>query len=259
MKGIMEKKKGILTVVGTGPGAVDCMTIEARTAIRDCDVIAGYHVYVDLVKEQFPGKKIITTPMRREEERCALALQEAAEGQRVAFVCSGDAGVYGMAGLIYEMAQKDYPGVEIRVIAGVTAALSGAACLGAPLIHDFALISLSDLMTPWEKIEKRLRMAGEGDFVIVLYNPSSKKRADYLQRACDILLESCSPDRVCGTVRNIGRNGEETCICTLGELRDKKVDMFTTVFIGNSTTKRIGDKMVTPRGYASEKTASQDM
>ena len=172
-------------------------------------------------------------------------------------ICSGDAGVYGMAGLIYEVA-KDYPAVEIQVIPGVTAALSGAARLGAPLIHDFVLISLSDLMPPWEKIEKRLRMAAEGDFVIVLYNPSSKRRHDYLQRACDILLETLSPEQVCGTVRNIGRDGEETHIYTLGQLRDVRVDMFTTVFIGNESTKRIGDKMVTPRGYSRERHAGEN-
>lgn len=247
----METKKGVLTVVGMGPGAEEKMTFEALQAMEESDCIAGYKVYVDLVRDRFPEKKFITTPMRREEERCALALAEAAAGNRVAFICSGDAGVYGMAGLIYEMGQE-YPEVEIRVVPGITAALSGAACLGAPLIHDFALISLSDLMTPWEKIEKRLHMAAEGDFVIVLYNPSSKKRADYLQRACDILLKTCSPDRVCGLVRMIGREGEAASICTLAELRDTQVDMFTTVFIGNSSTRRIGDKMVTPRGYKRE-------
>ena len=247
-----ETKRGKVTVIGMGPGRIAQMTMEAYQAIKESDVIAGYKVYVDLVQDRFPDKKIITTAMRREEERCALALKEAAAGADVAFICSGDAGVYGMAGLLYEMAQ-DYPLVEIEVIAGVTAALSGAARLGAPLIHDFALISLSDLMTPWEKIEKRLRMAAEGDFVIVLYNPSSKKRADYLQRACDILLETLSPDQVCGTVRNIGREGEEAHIYTLAELRDVQADMFTTVFIGNRSTKRIGNKMVTPRGYARER------
>ena len=247
-----EAKKGKVTVIGMGPGQIAQMTMEAYRAIEESDVIAGYHVYVDLVRDRFPDKKIITTAMRREEERCALAIEEAASGADVAFICSGDAGVYGMAGLIYEMAQ-DYPSVEIEVIPGVTAALSGAARLGAPLIHDFALISLSDLMTPWEKIEKRLRMAAEGDFVIVLYNPSSKKRADYLQRACDILSETLSPDQVCGTVRNIGREGEEAHIYTLAELRDVQADMFTTVFIGNRSTKRIGNKMVTPRGYARER------
>lgn len=247
-----EAKKGKVTVIGMGPGQIAQMTMEAYRAIEESDVIAGYHVYVDLVRDRFPDKMIITTAMRREEERCALALQEAASGTDVAFICSGDAGVYGMAGLLYEMAQ-DYPSVEIEVIPGVTAALSGAARLGAPLIHDFALISLSDLMTPWEKIETRLRMAAEGDFVIVLYNPSSKKRADYLQRACDILLETLSPDQVCGTVRNIGREGEEARIYTLAELRNVQADMFTTVFIGNRSTKRIGNKMVTPRGYARER------
>ena len=245
-------KAGRLTVVGTGPGAVDQMTIEAYRAIETSDVIAGYQVYTDLLKDRFPDKKVITTPMRREEERCALALQEAAQGQNVAFVCSGDAGVYGMAGLIYEMAQ-DYLEVEVRVIPGVTAALSGAARLGAPLIHDFVLISLSDLMTPWEKIERRLRAAAEGDFVIVLYNPSSKKRADYLQKACDILLQTLSPDQVCGTVRNIGRDGEEVHLYSLRELRETRVDMFTTVFIGNASTRNIGGRMVTPRGYARER------
>ena len=233
-----EAGKGRVIVIGIGPGEIDQMTMEAYRAIEESDVIAGYHVYVDLVKDRFPGKKIITTTMRREEQRCVLALDEAAKGSDVAFICSGDAGVYGMAGLIYEVA-KDYPAVEIQVIPGVTAALSGAARLGAPLIHDFVLISLSDLMTPWE-------------------NPSSKRRHDYLQRACDILLETLPPEQVCGTVRNIGRDGEETHIYTLGQLRDVKVDMFTTVFIGNESTKRIGDKMVTPRGYSRERHAGEN-
>ena len=246
-----DSKKGKITVVGIGPGAIDQMTFEAYHAIENCDVIAGYHVYVDLVKDRFPDKKIITTTMRREEERCILALEEAETGADVAFICSGDAGVYGMAGLIYETAQ-DYPDVEIQVIPGVTAALSGAARLGAPLIHDFALISLSDLMTSWEKIQKRLRMAAEGDFAIVLYNPSSRKRADYLQKACDLLLRSRKPETVCGIVRNIGREGEESKVLTLRELRETKVDMFTTVLIGSSQIRELNGHMVTPRGYRNE-------
>ena len=245
------EQTGKITVIGMGPGAVEKMTLEACHAIESCDVIIGYTVYVDLIRDHFPGKQILSTGMRQEEERCALALKEADKGQKVAFVCSGDAGVYGMAGLLYEMAQ-DYPSVEVDVIPGVTAALSGAACLGAPLVHDFAVISLSDLMTPWEKIEKRLRAAAEGGFVIVLYNPASRKRADYLERACDILLETLSPGQICGTVRNIGRKGEEAHVCSLEELRNTRVDMFTTVFIGNSSTKQIGGKIVTPRGYARE-------
>ncbi len=234
--------------MGIGPGEYEQMTIKAANALKECDVIVGYTVYIDLVRDHFPGKIFLTTPMTREVERCEMAFEEAKKGQTVAMICSGDAGVYGMSGLIYEVSVK-YPEVDVEVLPGVTAALSGAAVLGAPLIHDFALISLSDLLTPWEKIEKRLYMASEADFVICLYNPSSKKRHDYLMKACDIMLKSKSPDTVCGTVKNIGRDGEEIHVCTLAELREMSVDMFTTVFIGNSQTKEIGGKMVTPRGY----------
>jgi precorrin-3B C17-methyltransferase len=163
-------------------------------------------------------------------------------------VCSGDAGVYGMAGLIYELAQN-VTGVDIEIVPGVTAAQSGAAILGAPLMQDYAVVSLSDLLIPWDTIEKRLRGAASGDFAIVLYNPSSHKRKDHLRRACDILLEYKSGGTACGIVRNIGREGEECAVLTLSELRDTEVDMFTTVFIGSGTTRTIGRKMVTPRGY----------
>ena len=163
-------------------------------------------------------------------------------------VCSGDAGVYGMAGLMYQIGQE-YPNVEIEVVPGVTAALSGGAVLGAPLMHDFAVISLSDLLTPWEKIEKRLLMAAKADLVICLYNPSSRKRADYLQRACELMMQHKAPETVCGIVRNIGRDGESAEIMSLAELRNKKVDMFTTVYIGNQETIELNGKMVTPRGY----------
>lgn len=240
-----------LYVIGIGPGGQEYMTFEAMQALKDSDLIVGYGVYTDLVKPLFPEKEYLTTPMKQEIERCRMAVDAAAEGKTVAMISSGDAGVYGMAGPILELAEgKD---VEVKVVAGVTAALSGGAVLGAPLTHDFAVISLSDLLTPWEKIEKRLDAAASADFCIALYNPSSHKRADYLQKACDILLETLSPDQICGTVRNIGRDGEETHIYTLAELRDVQVDMFTTVFIGNSSTKRIGGHMVTPRGYARER------
>ena len=196
----------IIYVVGIGPGAYEKMTIEAADTLRDSDVIIGYTVYVDLVREHFPEKEFLTTPMRKEVDRCRMAFEEAEKGRKVAMICSGDAGVYGMAGLMLELG-REYPDCEVRVIPGVTAATGGAAVLGAPLIHDFALISLSDLLTPWEKIEKRLRLAAEADFVICLYNPGSKKRADYLEKACEIMMESKSGDTVCGLVSHIGGVG----------------------------------------------------
>lgn len=235
-------------VVGIGPGEYEQMSIKAANVLKSCDTIIGYTVYVDLVKEHFADKEFMTTPMKKEVDRCVLAFDEAMKGKIVAMICSGDAGVYGMSGLMYEIGEK-YPEVEIEVVCGVTAAIGGAGVLGAPLIHDFAVISLSDLLTPWEKIEKRLLCAAEADFSIVLYNPSSRKRHDYLQKACDLMLKYKSPETVCGTVINIGREGEKGTVMTLKELRDTKVDMFTTVFIGNSQTKNVNGKMVTPRGY----------
>lgn len=235
-------------VVGIGPGAYEKMTIEAARALEKCDVIIGYTVYIGLVKDHFPGKTFLSTPMKKEKERCVLAFEEAAKGQEVAMICSGDAGVYGMAGLMYEVS-VNYPDTELEIIPGVTAATGGAAVLGAPLIHDFCLISLSDLLTPWELIERRLEDAAHGDFVVCLYNPSSVKRHDYLSKACDIMMKHKSPDTVCGIVSNIGREGEAMKVMSLRELRDTEVDMFTTVFIGNSSTKEIKGRMVTPRGY----------
>ena len=235
-------------VVGIGPGAYEKMTIQAANALRECDTIVGYTVYVDLVKEHFADKEFLTTPMRKVVERCELAFEDAEKGQDVAMICSGDAGVYGMSGLMLEIGSR-YPEIPVEIVAGVTAAIGGAAVLGAPLIHDFALISLSDLLTPWEKIEKRLLCAAEADFVICLYNPSSKKRHDYLQKACDLVMKYQPESIVCGVVENIGREGENARLYTLKELRDTKVDMFTTVFIGNSQTKIVDGHMVTPRGY----------
>lgn len=237
-----------VTVIGLGPGGGADLTGRARAALEGCDLIVGYTAYIELVRPDFPEKEVLSTGMRREVDRCRAAVEAALTGKNVAVVCSGDSGVYGMAGLIYEVAQE-YDPIEIEVVPGITAACGGAAVLGAPLTHDFAVISLSDLLTPWEKIERRLTAAAQADFVICLYNPSSKNRPDYLQRACDILLRDKDSDTVCGYVRNIGREGETAVMCPLSRLRDTQVDMFTTVFIGNSQTRWLGGKMVTPRGY----------
>lgn len=239
-------------VVGIGPGAYEQMTVKAAETLKKCEVIVGYTVYVELLKEHFPDKEFLTTPMRQEVERCRMAYEEAQKGKLTAMVCSGDAGIYGMAGLMLELS-AEYPHTELEIVPGVTAALGGSAILGAPLGHDCAFISLSDLMTSWEVIEKRLRLAARADFAICLYNPSSRKRSDYLERACEIILEEKSPDTVCGIVRNIARSKEEMKVLTLEELKNTQVDMFSTVFIGNKDTNIIEGKMVTPRGYKVKK------
>lgn len=247
----MEQKK-IIYVVGIGPGKREQMTIQAEQALKMCDVIVGYTVYVDLLREQFPEKEYYTTPMKQETERCLEALRMADAGKTVAMVCSGDAGVYGMASPVLELSEE-FPEVEVQVVPGVTAALAGSALLGAPLAHDFAVISLSDLLTPMEQIEKRILCAAQGDFAVCLYNPSSRKRAGYLKHACELMLTYKSPDTVCAVARQIGREGEETQILTLEALKEFQADMFTTVFIGNEQTKEILGKMVTPRGYRHER------
>lgn len=248
------KRERTIFVVGMGPGSEGAMSIEAKNVLERVDTIVGYTVYLDLLRENFSHKEMLSTPMKKEVDRCRMCFEEAMKGKAVAMVCSGDAGVYGMASIMYELAEEynkdsgERP-FNIEIIPGVTAAISGAAALGAPLNHDFCIISLSDLLTPWEKIEGRLRAAAEGDFAIAIYNPSSKKRADYLKRACDILMERISPKTACGYVKNIEREGMVTKVCSLVELMDEEVDMFTTVFIGNSQTRIIDDKLVTPRGY----------
>ena len=242
-------KRNLVYVVGLGPGDPQFLTAQAKTALENADVLCGYTVYIDLIRSFYPEKEVHATGMTKEIDRCRWALETAQSGKTVALVCSGDAGVYGMASPILELA-PNCPSVEIEVIPGLTAALSGGAVLGAPLAHDFCVISLSDRLTPWEMIEKRLACAAMGDFCVAIYNPSSKGRPDYLQRAVRILLQNGkSEETVCGIVRNIGRERQQSEIITLRELENKQVDMFTTVYIGNKTTKNIESKMVTPRGY----------
>lgn len=235
-------------IVGIGPGSYEQMTIQAAKTLETCDTVIGYHVYTDLVRPHYPDKEYLSTPMTKEVDRCRMCFEEAEKGKTVAMICSGDAGVYGMASLM-EVIGQDYPNVELEVICGVTAAIAGAGILGAPLIQDFAVISLSNLLTPWEKIEKRILAAASADMVICLYNPSSKKRHDFLQKTCDLILQYQDENTICGVVENIGREGENSAIYTLKELREVPVTMFTTVFIGNSQTKIVNGKMVTPRGY----------
>lgn len=243
---------GKLYVVGVGPGGKKGMTEEARAALEASDAIVGYTTYVKLVAPLFPDKEALSTPMMKEIDRCRMAIERAAEGETVAMVCGGDAGVYGMASPILELAEGDGR-VDVEVIAGVSAAQSGAAVLGAPLSHDFAVVSLSDLLTPWEAIEKRLRAVAQADFCLCLYNPRSNKRPDHLARAARILLEELPAEVPCGWVRNIGRDGQQSGILTLGELEAFEADMFTTVFVGNSATRVIDGRLVTPRGYRTER------
>lgn len=239
----------MIYIVGLGPGEQSQLTQKAITALKNCDVIAGYDVYIDLIKDIIGDKEIIKTPMKQEVERCKLAAIAATKGKKVAMVSSGDAGIYGMAGLMYEVCSEMNIEVELEVVAGITAASSAAAVLGAPLTHDFATISLSNLLTPWEDIEKRLDLASQAGFVLAIYNPVSKKRADFLRKACEILLKNLDENTMCGYVRNIAREGQEHRILSLKELKVCEIDMFTTVIVGNKNTKVIGDKLVTPRGY----------
>ena len=239
---------GKVFVVGIGPGNYENMTVRAVRALEASDTVVGYPVYVALVKDLCAGKEIFSTPMTKEAERCRLALAAARAGKTVSLVCSGDSGIYGMAALLYELRGED-PIPEIEPVPGLTAACSGGALLGAPLTHDFAVISLSDRLTPWETIETRLRCAAGADLTIALYNPASHGRPEHLRRACGILLRVLPAERPCGIVRNIGRDGESRRVLTLGELQNADADMFCTVFIGNSSARVLDGLLVTPRGY----------
>ena len=239
----------IVYVVGLGPGDPQFLTAQAQSALEEAEVLCGYPVYLDLVRPYYPEKEYYATGMTKELDRCRWALETAHSGRTVALVCSGDAGVYGMASPLLELAEG-CTDVTVEVVPGLTAALSGGAVLGAPLAHDFCVLSLSDRLTPWEVIEKRLAAAAMGDFCMAVYNPSSKGRPDYLARAVRILLQNGkAPDTVCGLVRNIGREGQSAQVLTLAQLEQTPVDMFTTVYIGNRNTRVLQGRMVTPRGY----------
>ncbi|MCC8139735.1 MAG: precorrin-3B C(17)-methyltransferase [Lachnospiraceae bacterium] len=241
---------GKLYVVGFGPGGKEHMTQKAIDVITQADVVTGYTTYVNILKEYFPDKKYIATPMMQEVKRCEMAVEEAMKDQTVVMVSSGDSGIYGMAGIIYQVADEKQADIEIETVPGVTAASAAASVLGAPLMHDFAVISLSDLMTPLELIMKRVDCAGAGDLIVCLYNPKSKKRTGYVEQAADILMKYRSDKTPVGIVRNAGRSDESSCITTLGELKNAEIDMFSVVIIGNSQTYTKNGRMITPRGYA---------
>jgi precorrin-3B C17-methyltransferase len=235
-----------LAVIGLGPGYPAGMTTEALTALKKAEVVVGYKTYIKLVEPLLDGKEVISSVMKKEIERVKLSLELALAGKKVALISSGDPGVFGMAGPVLELAPEH---LDISVFPGVTAASAAAAVLGAPLMHDFAVISLSDLLTPWPVIACRLEAAASADFVIALYNPRSRGRREHLAAARELVLRHRAPETVVGLVRNCGREGQQAAITTLAGMDVESVDMFTTVIIGSSRTGVIHGKMVTPRGY----------
>lgn len=239
----------MIYVIGIGPGSRDLMTQEAIAAMEDAEVIVGYKTYIKLVEDFIKDKEVVQNGMRKEVDRCQNAIDIAKTGKKVAVISSGDAGIYGMAGLILELITKQNLDIPVKVVPGVTASIGAAAVLGAPIMHDFCHISLSDLMTPWEVIEKRLRLAAEADFVICLYNPRSKGRSEHLAKAFKIMGEFKDGSTPVGIVKDVGRADQEKFICTFDTMDFERVDMTTMVIIGNKSTYIKDDLMITPRGY----------
>lgn len=236
-------------VIGIGPGEEAYMTQAAKDGIEASDTIIGYKTYINLIEPLIKDKEVIDSGMKKEIERCNLAIDLAEEGKVVSLVSSGDPGIYGMAGALLEVKGQRNSQVQVEVIPGITAVSAAAASLGAPLMHDFAIISLSDLLTDWEVIKKRIHMAGDGDFVIGLYNPKSKGRVTQIEEAREILLKYRKKETPVGIVKNAKREGEEVVITTLDKMLEHNIDMLTVVIIGNSNTYIENGKMITPRGY----------
>lgn len=248
---------GKITVIGLGPGSLEDMTPRARKAIEDAQVVAGYNTYIKLIESILEGKEVIGTGMMQEIDRCRMAVETAAGGRDTVVVSSGDSGIYGMAGLVLELVLQ-YPAEkrpEFDVIAGVSAVNAAAAVLGAPLMHDFAVISLSDLLTPWETIRKRVQMAAEGDFVLALYNPKSKKRVRNIEEVREILLQYKSPETPVGIVTSASRDAQKKVLSTLQDFTKEEITMFSLVVIGNSKTYVKEGYMITPRGYENKEPA----
>lgn len=237
---------GKIYVVGLGPGNKENMTFRAYDVLKNSDIIIGYKTYIDLIEGMFPDKKIIKSYMKKEVARCEETLKLALEGNIISLISSGDAGVYGMAGLMLEIADGQ---VEVEIVPGITSANASASLGGAPIVHDSVNISLSNLLTDWELIKKRIDLASQGDFVITLYNPKSSGRPELINEARDIMLKHKRKDTPVLIARNVGREGENYDITTLSEMLDYEINMFSTVIIGNSNTKVVNNKMITPRGY----------
>ena len=247
----MARKKGILFLAGIGPGDHKTMTNHCIAVFRNCDVVVGYKKYIELAEPFIDKKEVISSGMTQEVERCNKAIQEAAKGKRVALISSGDPGVYGMAGLALEIVNKKkwWDRFDIEVIPGVPVIHAAAARLGAPLMNDYTVISLSDLLTPWEIIEKRLHHAAQSDMVMCLYNPKSKKRTAHIKEAKSILLQYRNPDTPVGLARNVGRKGEAITLTTISKMLRFKIDMVTIIIVGNSATHVLNNRMITKRGY----------
>lgn len=233
-------------VVGIGPGKKGDMTFRAYDALGKSDVIIGYKTYIDLIKEYFPEKELISSPMKKEVDRCREVVEIAESGKTVSLISSGDAGIYGMAGIMLEIVPEN---IETEIIPGVTASNAAAATAGAPLMHDYATISLSDLLTDWDLIKKRLELASQGDFVISLYNPKSKGRVTQIEDAAEIMMKYKSPDTPVAIVKNAGREDEKVTSATLGTMLEYEIDMLTVIIVGNSKTFTRNGKIITPRGY----------
>ena len=251
------KTKQKVYAVGIGPGDLEHMTIKAYEAIKKSEVIVGYKTYIKLIEPLIKNKEVISLGMKREVDRCKKALEYASKGKTVSIVSSGDVGIYGMAGILLEIANKDgyLDKIDIEVVPGVTASSASASSLGAPIMHDYISISLSDLLTDWDLIQKRLHCAGEGDFVVCIYNPKSKGRKEHIKKSRDILLKYKEKNTKVGIVKNAKRDGESLQITTLEDMLNYEIDMFTTIIIGNSMTYKIMDelnnkeRLITPRGY----------
>lgn len=238
-------------VTGIGPGLYEHMTEAAKASLADADIIIGYKTYIDIIADLIKGKEVLSSGMRREIDRCEKALELAEDGKTICLVSSGDAGVYGMAGIMLEVVEAKKSDVEVVIVPGISAANAAASTLGAPLMHDYVVISLSDLLTDWAVIEKRLNCAGEGDFIVSLYNPKSKGRPHNIEAAQKILLKYKAPETPVGIVRNAKRKDESYVITSLEKMSEAEIDMFSMVIIGNSKTYITEDhlKMITPRGY----------